>query len=92
MTMTAPKCSGPPVRNPGLCRSSLAKSTYLGDRDRGSYGHLCMAVLEAGEGAFSLFESLLATGPPARRHPPSRCHSSHSPRDGRLLSPWSNAH
>ncbi len=34
----------------GLCRSSLAKGTYLGDRDRGStrpplHGHLCLAVL-----------------------------------------------
>jgi hypothetical protein len=31
----------------------------------GPYGHLCMAVLEAVEGAFSLFESLLATDLPA---------------------------
>ncbi len=31
----------------------------------GPHGHLCMAVLEAVEAAFSLFESLLATGLPA---------------------------
>jgi len=32
----------------------------------GLYGYLCMAVLEAVEGGFGLFESLLATGLPAR--------------------------